>query len=126
VDIDKAVKKLAGLVYDARTSMNLRQKDFGKLFGASNASISNIENGNYLDLPEHRTLNRLATEILKIEYSELIAILEADQEVSTPESVTNEQLVAQAMAIFEKLDLDSLYDVHFALAKRIDRVRSQK
>ena len=123
MDIGKAVKNLADLVLDYRTKLNLRQDDFGKLFGKSNASVSNIENGNYLDLPEHRTLNELAIKVFEIEYWELIKLLHEGGKIESPTKISEEQIIAALESID---DLDSLLNIHSALAKRLDRVRQNK
>ncbi len=102
--------------------MKLRQRDFGKLFGASNASVSNIENGNYLDLPEHRTLNELATKVLKIEYWELIRLLHQGEEPVLPQNLTASQIIA-ALELIE--DSEDLHDILSAVVRRIDHVRGQ-
>lgn len=121
MDIEKAVRNLAGLVFNVRTKMKLRQANFGKFFGASNATVSNIENGNYLDLPEHRTLNEFATKILKIEYWELIKLLHENGKANPIRPISKDEIIA---GLELQANLDDLYDVHSALAKRIDEVRA--
>jgi transcriptional regulator with XRE-family HTH domain len=119
VDIDRAVKILANLIKNDRATRGMTQREYARLLGGSNSSISNLENGNYLDLPEHRTLNKLAQEILRIEYSELIKLLEDGGSIdSSPPSKT--ELIS---AISQLDSMEDLLDIHSALSRRMDVLR---
>lgn len=123
MDINQAVKNLANLVYDTRTRMNLSQRKFAKLFQTTSSSISNLENGNYLDLPEHRTLNRFATDILKIKYSKLIEILEEDGEIQDLEDstkITKDRIIA---GLYQLESLEDVLDALSVLSEVADRLR---
>lgn len=118
--IETAVKRLAEIVYDTRTSMNLSQKQFARLFRATGSSISNLENGNYLDLPEHRTLNRFAKQVLKIEYWELIKKLDDGSQITMPSPIPKDWVVA---AIAEIKSLDELWEIQEAVIEKSKKLR---
>ena len=125
MDINRAVKNLAKLVYETRTNMRLSQRKFAKLFQTTSSSISNLENGNYLDLPEHRTLNRFATDILKVKYSKLIEILEQEevsQDFQDATKITKDQLIA---GLHQLENLDDALDVHSVFSEVFQRLRQE-
>lgn len=126
MDIDRAVKNLAKLVYDTRARMNLSQRKFAKLFKTTSSSISNLENGNYLDLPEHRTLNRFATDILKIKYSRLIEILEQEEVEEVSENFQDATSISKAQLIaglHQLRSLDEALDLHHEFSQVFEKLR---
>lgn len=123
MDIDKAVEQLANLVYDTRTSLNMSQRQFAKLFSTTSSSISNLENGNYKDLPEHRTLNRFAIDIMKIEYSELIKTLETESEPAIVREINKPEVIKK---IWNTESIDELLEFQEQITKKIQHLMKER
>ncbi len=121
MDTNKALKKLAVLVKNSRAELGMTQRQYLALFGDQTPSISNLEKANYVNLPDHGTLQKIA-EILRIPYWKLIKHLESDDqsELQLPTPLSKEQLIAE---IKRCSDLECLLDLQFELSVQIERNR---
>lgn len=122
MDTERALKKLANLVKDSRATLGMTQEQYARLFGDRSPSISRLEKADYIDLPNHNTLEKLA-EILRIPYWELIKYLSSDdRDVLTPKPLTEEQIIA---GIKQNFPLKSLLNIDWELRVEIERRRHQ-
>ena len=119
MDTSLALKRLALIVKNARSALGYNQRQFAKLFGSSHPSISNLENANYINLPDHSTLVRLS-QILKIPYWELIKSLEEGAEITKVENISVEEII---IAIKGLDSIDDCLDVMTALCEQVDTLR---
>ncbi len=121
MDTSQALRRLGIIVKNARATLGYNQRQFARLFGTSHPSISNLENGNYINLPDHSTLVRLA-QILKIPYWQLIKSLEEGEELNFPETLSAEEII---VAISSLDSLEDCLDVNLALTQKIERLRTK-
>lgn len=122
MDTEKALKKLAVLVKNSRATLGMTQRQYSMLFGDRAPSITNLEKANYIDLPNHYTLEKIA-EINRIPYWQLIKYLEDDStDLDFPEALTKEQII---VAIKQIDDLQELLDLHWEVSVQIERNRKQ-
>lgn len=125
MDTQRALKKLAVLVKDSRATLGMSQEDYAKLFGDRKPSISRLEKADYLNLPEHTTLEKIA-EILRIPYWELIKYLETDQIENSSlrvKPLTEEQMIA---GVRRNFDINSLLNILWELSVQIERSRDKQ
>ena len=113
----EALKRLSVVVKNSRATLGLNQRDYAKLLETSHPSISNLENGKYINLPDHATLVRLAR-VLKIPYWNLMKILEGEEKLDSPEVLTTEEILVGVSQIGS---LEDAVKILCALATRIDR-----
>ena len=121
MDVRKALKRLATLVKNSRAELGMTQREYLALFGDRTPSISNLEKANYVNLPDHGTLQKIA-EILRITYWELIKILEETEEsfAELPDTLTVEEIQAGIGALD---NIDDLLDCQLTIAKKIEKLR---
>lgn len=118
MDISKALKNLASVVKNSRSSLGMNQREYAKLFGTSHPSISNLEKAKYINLPDHSTLVRLA-QILRIPYWQLIKTLEEGSDLPYLENLTVEQISA---GITKVDSIDDCLSLLFVLTKKIEKL----
>lgn len=122
MDTKRALKKLAILVKDSRSSLDMTQEQYARLFGDRSPSVSRLEKADYIDLPNHNTLEKVA-EILRIPYWELIEYLLSENEtVLSLKPLTEEQIIA---GIKQNFSVDSLLNIDWELRVQIERCRDR-
>ena len=109
------------MVKNSRSTLGMTQEEYARLFGDRSPSISRLEKADYIELPNHNTLEKLS-EILRIPYWELIEHLLAEENKSIESvSLNEEQIVA---GIKQQFDLKSLLNVNWELTVQIERCRN--
>ena len=119
MDTSLALKRLGVIVKNTRATIGFNQRQFAKLFGTSHPSISNLENGRYINLPDHSTLIRLA-QIIKVPYWQLIKSLEEGNELIFPESLSVEEVIAGISSLDS---VEDCLDILYYLSEKIQRLR---
>ncbi len=122
MDTRQALLRLATLVKNSRAELGMTYRDYGRLFGDLNPSISNLEKANYISLPSHDTLVKFA-EIIRLPYWKLIKFLELGETEDNkfPDRLTKEQLTVEIRHIS---DLDYLLDLDWELSVQKERIRN--
>ncbi len=121
MDTKKALIRLANLVKNSRAEMGMTYREYGKLFGNLNPSVSNLEKANFINLPSHETLIKFA-EIIRMPYWRLIKYLEygETEDNHLPESLTKVQIISGVKQI---RDFDDLLDIDWEVAVQKERIR---
>lgn len=120
-DTEQALKRLAVLVKNHRAETGKTVREYAKLFGDLNPSITSLEKAQYMELPKHKTLVRFA-EILRMDYWQLIKYLQYGETPDSPipERLTKEQIV---VGIRRTTSLNEALDIHWESANQVERCR---
>lgn len=122
INTKQALHRLAILVKNHRSELDMTYRSYSKLFGNLTPNISNIEKENLIDLPSVKTLSKLA-DILGIRLSELMEYLEYGGDIK---KVTPQSDKHHAIAVIKQIhDYDDLLDIDEVLMVQKLKYRRQ-